>query len=331
MDFLFIAQQTLGATIGVNTIIFALAAIGLNMHFGYTGLLNFGQAGFLAVGAYSVAVSVETYGIPLFISFLIGILNSVIFALILGIPTLRLRADYLAIVTIAAAEIIRKVTRSATFNDVLGGSDGISGKFGKDFFDFNPFKSGLETSIIRFSANDLWVVIVGWTIVAIITFLMWVMVNSHWGRVLKAIREDEDAVRSLGKNVYLYKMQSLIIGGVIGSIAGFVYALSRQSVQPDNYSTALTFFTYTVLILGGAARVFSPIIGAMIFWFLIVFIEQVLRQAVTAGYIPEWLIGVNQVGQIRFMLMGLGLMLLMIFRPQGIFGDKKELALDARA
>ena len=330
MDFLFIAQQTLGATIGVNTIIFALAAIGLNMHFGYTGLLNFGQAGFLAVGAYSVAVSVETYGIPLFISFLIGILNSVIFALILGIPTLRLRADYLAIVTIAAAEIIRKVTRSATFNDVLGGSDGISGKFGKDFFDFNPFKSGLETSIIRFSANDLWVVIVGWTIVAIITFLMWVMVNSPWGRVLKAIREDEDAVRSLGKNVYLYKMQSLIIGGVIGSIAGFVYALSRQSVQPDNYSTALTFFTYTVLILGGAARVFSPIIGAMIFWFLIVFIEQMLRQAVTAGYIPEWLIGVNQVGQIRFMLMGLGLMLLMIFRPQGIFGDKKELALDAR-
>jgi branched-chain amino acid transport system permease protein len=175
------------------------------------------------------------------------------------------------------------------------------------------------------------VVIVGWIIVAIITLLMWVMVNSPWGRVLKAIREDEDAVRSLGKNVYLYKMQSLIIGGVIGSIAGFVYALSRQSVQPDNYSTALTFFAYTVLILGGAARVFSPIIGAMIFWFLIVFIEQLLRQAVTAGYIPEWLIGVNQVGQIRFMLMGLALMLLMIYRPQGIFGDKKELALDARA
>lgn len=331
MDFLFIIQQTLSATLGVNTIIFALAAIGLNMHFGYTGLLNFGQAGFLAVGAYSVGVSVMTFGIPLFISFLIGVLNSVIFALILGVPTLRLRADYLAIVTIAAAEIIRKVTRSATFKDVLGGSDGISGKFGKDFFDLNPFKSGLETVIIRFSGNDLWVVIVGWLLIAIITVLMWVMVNSPWGRVLKAIREDEDAVRSLGKNVYLYKMQSLIIGGVIGSIAGFVYALSRQSVQPDNYSTALTFFAYTVLILGGAARVFSPIIGAMIFWFLIVLIEQILRQAVTAGYIPEWLIGVNQVGQIRFMLMGLGLMLLMIFRPQGIFGDKKELALDARA
>lgn len=331
MDFTFIIQQTLGATIGVNAVIFALAAIGLNMHFGYTGLLNFGQAGFLAVGAYSVAVSVMSFEIPLFIALLIGILNSIIFALILGVPTLRLRADYLAIVTIAAAEIIRKIARSATFKDVLGGSDGISGKFGKDFFDLNPFKTGLETSIIRFSANDLWVVIIGWLLVAIITFLMWIMVNSPWGRVIKAIREDEDAVKSLGKNVYLYKMQSLIIGGVIGSFAGFIYALSRQSVQPDNYGTALTFFAYTVLILGGAARILSPIIGAMIFWFLIVFIEQVLRQAVSAGYIPEWLIGVNQVGQIRFMLMGLGLMLLMIFRPQGIFGDKKELALDAKA
>ena len=331
MDFTFIIQQTLGATIGVNAVIFALAAIGLNLHFGYTGLLNFGQAGFLAVGAYSVAVSVMSFEIPLFIALLIGILNSIIFALILGVPTLRLRADYLAIVTIAAAEIIRKIARSATFKDVLGGSDGISGKFGNDFFDLNPFKTGLETSIIRFSANDLWVVIIGWLLVAIITFLMWIMVNSPWGRVIKAIREDEDAVKSLGKNVYLYKMQSLIIGGVIGSFAGFIYALSRQSVQPDNYGTALTFFTYTVLILGGAARILSPIIGAMIFWFLIVFIEQVLRQAVSAGYIPEWLIGVNQVGQIRFMLMGLGLMLLMIFRPQGIFGDKKELALDAKA
>jgi branched-chain amino acid transport system permease protein len=233
--------------------------------------------------------------------------------------------------TIAFAEIVRQVARSATFNDSLGGSDGITGKFGKEFFDLNPFKGGLTTPILRFNGNDLWVVITGWVLVAIITFIMWIMVNSPWGRVMRAIREDEDAVRSLGKNVYLYKMQSLIIGGVIGSMAGFVYALSRQSVQPDNYGTALTFFAYTVLILGGAARVFAPIVGAMIFWFLIVFIEQILREGVSSNIIPDWLIGVNQVGQIRFMLMGLGLMLLMIFRPQGIFGDKKELALDARA
>jgi branched-chain amino acid transport system permease protein len=331
MDFLFITQQTLSATIGVNAIIFALAAIGLNMHFGYTGLLNFGQAGFLAIGAYSVAVPVISFGISLWVAFLIGIINSIIFALLLGIPTLRLRADYLAIVTIAAAEIVRQIARSATFNDTLGGSDGITGKFGAEFFALNLFKDGITTPILRFNANDLWVVITGWALVALITFAMWRMVNSPWGRLMRAIREDEDAVKSLGKNVYLYKMQSLIIGGVIGACGGFVYALSRQSVQPDNYGTALTFFAYTVLILGGAARVFAPIVGAMIFWFLIVFIEQMLRAGVSANLIPDWLIGPNQVGQIRFMLMGIGLMLLMIYRPQGIFGDKKELALDAKA
>jgi ABC-type branched-subunit amino acid transport system permease subunit len=331
MDFIFIVQQSLSAAIGVNTIIFALAAIGLNMHFGYTGLLNFGQAGFLAVGAYTTAVLVVSYDFSLWIALSCSILTSIIFALILGIPTLRLRADYLAIVTIAAAEIVRQIARSATFNEILGGSDGITGKFGKEFFDLNPFTSGIDTPILRFTANDLWVVITGWLLVAAILGLMWLLVSSPWGRVLKAIREDEDAVRSVGKNVYLYKIQSLIFGGVIGSFAGAVYALSRQSVQPDNYGTALTFFAYTVLILGGAARVFSPVVGSIIFWFLLVFIEQTLREAVKANFIPEWLIGANQVGQVRFMLVGLGLMLLMIFRPQGIFGDKKELALDARA
>ncbi len=331
MDFLFIIQQALSSAIGVNTIIFALAAIGLNMHFGYTGLLNFGQAGFLAVGAYTTAVLVVSYNFSLWTALGVSILTSTVFALILGLPTLRLRADYLAIVTIAAAEIIRQVARSATFNETLGGSDGITGKFGKEFFDLNPFTTGIETPIIRFTPNDLWVVITGWLLVAAVLGIMWLLVNSPWGRVLKAIREDEEAVRSVGKNVYLYKMQSLIIGGIIGSLGGAVYALSRQSVQPDNYGTALTFFAYTVLILGGAARVFSPVVGAIIFWFLLVLIEQTLRQAVSADLIPDWLIGPNQVGQVRFMLVGLGLMLLMIFRPQGIFGDRKELALDARA
>jgi neutral amino acid transport system permease protein len=331
MDLTFILQQSFSAALGVNAIIFALAAIGLNMHFGYTGLLNFGQAGFLAVGAYSVAVLVVQFELSLWLALFIGIINSVILALLLGIPTLRLRADYLAIVTIAAAEIIRQVARSASLREYFGGSDGIAGKFGREFFALNPFTSGFSAPLLRFGANDLWVVLVGWVLVALFVLLTFLIVRSPWGRVIKAIREDEDAVRSLGKNVYLYKMQSLILGGIAGSVAGFVYALSRQAVQPDNYSTALTFFAYAVLILGGAARVFGPVIGSMIFWFLLVFIEQVLRSAVTNGYIPTYIMNANQVGQVRFILVGIGLMLLMIFRPQGIFGDRKELALDARA
>jgi branched-chain amino acid transport system permease protein len=322
MDWTFIFQQSISSAVGVNAIIFALAAIGLNMHFGYTGLLNFGQAGFLAVGAYTVAVLVVNFDVSVWIAFLAGIFAAILLALLLGVPTLRLRADYLAIVTIATAEIIRQVARSVTLREYFGGSDGITGKFGADFFAINPFPAGLDLPLLRYTPNDLWVVVVGWGLV---------VMRSPWGRVIKAIREDEEAVRSLGKNVYLYKMQSLVLGGVVGAFAGFVYAISRQSVQPDNYSTALTFFAYAVLILGGAARVLGPVVGAVIFWFLLVFIEQTLRGLVNIDKIPDWLMNQNQVGQVRFMLVGLGLMLLMIYRPQGIFGDKKELALDARA
>jgi ABC-type branched-subunit amino acid transport system permease subunit len=331
MDFAFIFQQSISSAIGVNAIIFALAAIGLNMHFGYTGLLNFGQAGFLAVGAYTVATLVVTFEVSLWLAFLAGIGTSIILALLLGIPTLRLRADYLAIVTIATSEIIRQVARSVSMREYLGGSDGITGKFGAEFFALNPFPNGLETPLLRFTPNDLWVVLVGWGLVAIFVTLTWMVMRSPWGRVIKAIREDEDAVRSLGKNVYLYKMQSLILGGVVGSFAGFVYAISRQSVQPDNYSTALTFFAYAVLILGGAARVMGPVVGSIIFWFLLVFIEQMFRQGMSNDLIPSWLMNQNQVGSVRFILVGVALMLLMIYRPQGIFGDKKELALNARA
>ncbi|MDQ1670373.1 MAG: branched-chain amino acid transport system permease protein, partial [Actinomycetota bacterium] len=150
------------------------------------------------------------------------------------------------------------------------------------------------------------------------------------GRVLKAIREDEDAVRSLGKNVYYYKMQSLIIGGVLGSLGGFVYALGQASIQPDIFGTDTTFFAYTILILGGAARVASPVVGAIVFWMLLSLTDNVLNEAIDAGYISSSVINNTQVGQFRFMLVGLLLMLLMIFRPQGIFGDRREIALDAR-
>jgi branched-chain amino acid transport system permease protein len=164
--------------------------------------------------------------------------------------------------------------------------------------------------------------------VALACLFVYLLVRSPWGRVLKAIREDEDAVRSLGKNVYAYKMQSLIIGGVLGCLGGFIYGLGQNSIQPDIFGTDTTFFAYTVLILGGAARVGAPVIGAMLFWVLLSLTDNILNEAIDAGYIS--FINNTQVGQVRFMLVGLGLMLLMIFRPQGIFGDRREIALDAR-
>jgi branched-chain amino acid transport system permease protein len=152
--------------------------------------------------------------------------------------------------------------------------------------------------------------------------------KSPWGRVLKAIREDEDAVRSLGKNVFSYKMQSLILGGVIGSLGGFIYGLAFASVQPDIFGTETTFFAYTIVILGGAARVFGPVVGSMIFWVLLVLVNGVLSGAVESGLIT--FMDITQVGPFRFLLVGLGLILLLVYRPQGIFGDKREIAIDAR-
>src|SRR6188472_2244749 len=119
MDWSRIIINALEASIGLQTVVFALAAIGLNVHFGYTGLLNFGQSAFLAVAAYGLAVTVATFDLPMWLGILIGLLGAVVLALLLGIPTLRLRADYLAIVTIAAAEIIRLTVRSVTFEETF--------------------------------------------------------------------------------------------------------------------------------------------------------------------------------------------------------------------
>ena len=172
--------------------------------------------------------------------------------------------------------------------------------------------------------------LVGWGLVGLSSYLVYLLMRSPWGRVVKGIREDEDAMRSLGKNVNFYKMQSLILGGVIGALGGILFAISRQSVQPDNYSTALTFFAYTALILGGTAKIFGPILGSMIFWALLSFTDVILRQAVSNDYIPDDLLSGTRVGIIRFILVGVALILLMVFRPQGILGDKKEVAIGER-
>lgn len=331
MDWGQVWQQSITQMIGYNAVIYCLAAIGLNLQFGYTGLLNFGQAGFAAIGGYAIAVTTTTFGMNFWLGIVFGIIGAVLFGLLLGIPTLRLRADYLAIVTIASAEIIRLLLRSVALHQWLGGSDGISGQFAKDFYALNPFTGPVNIlGIISFSQNDAWIVTVGWVIVAIFTVLVWLLTRSPWGRVIKSIREDEDAARSLGRNIFAFKIQALVLGGVIGSFAGMVFAIQAQSVQADNYATDLTFFAYAVLILGGTARVLGPIAGTFIFWFLLVFIVQFLSEAVAAGWIPASVLSADQIGQVRFMLVGLGLMLLMIFRPQGVFGDRKELALDAR-
>ena len=336
MDWNSILSNAFRSGISQQAIIFALAAIGLNLHFGYTGLLNFGQVAFMAVGAYGVGITTDTLGAPLWVGIIVGLLAGVVLGILLGLPTLRLRADYLAIVTIAVGEIIRLIVRAATLSDVTGGSNGING-FANSFQDWNPLNNTATYGFrlfdrinLEFSGADIWELAVGWTLVLLSVLLVWKLVNSPWGRVLKSIREDEDAATALGKNVFRFKMQSLILGGAFGTLAGIFYAIQQNSVQPDNYATQQTFFALTAAILGGLARVWGPVVGAMLFWVILSFTENVLIELIENDIMPDWLMTRSQVGPVRFMLVGLTLMLLMIFRPQGIFGDKREIAIDAR-
>ena len=323
MDWGAIVNNTLAGLLTPTTLAFALAALGLAMHFGFAGLLNFGIAGFMAIGAYGYAISVLTFGLPWWVGMIIGVVGSILFAILLGIPTLRLRGDYLAIVTIAAAEIVRLLFLTTAFIDVTGSADGLFGyNLAGGFNAANPFPPGsYGFGPWTYNSETLWVLTFGLTVLAICVWLLWALMRSPWGRVIKGIREDEDAVRALGKNVFAYKMQALIIGGVFGGLGGIVYA-AFSNVSPSVYVTSLTFFIWTSLLLGGAATIFGPVIGAVIFWTIQAFLTNILPELAANGFLP---VQGTQAATLRFVLVGIGLMLLVIYRPQGIFGDKREM------
>lgn len=330
MNFLTILTDAVRGMVGSNAAIYALAAVGLNIHFGYTGLLNFGHIAFMLVGAYGVAISVSIFGLSLWTGVLVAILCAVVLALVLGIPTLRLRSDYLAITTIAAGEILRIVYRSGFAEPLTGGVYGLR-QFADGFYELSPIPSGgYGIGPIRFSANDLWVMIVAWTLVLLCCLLTYRLVHSPWGRALRSVREDEEAARALGKNAYGYKLQSLILGGVIGSLAGVLLAISTQAVTPDTYTPVQTFYLYTLLILGGASRVAGPVLGSVVFWCVLTFFDSFLRQLIGAGVVPPGVLDASDIGGLRFTLVGLGLILLMAFWPAGILGNRREMAIDGR-
>lgn len=309
------------------TAAFALAAIGLNFHFGLTGLLNMGQAGFMLLGMYGFAIATRE-GWPIWAAILVAMGCAIVFGLILGWPTLRLRGDYLAIVTIAAAEIIRYTGRSQALLDLTGASVGIRGKDYKFVFEnLSPFPDR-QVTILFFTfhgtkSSSWWLMLVAWIVVVAFALVFWRLSRSPWGRVLKGIREDEDAVRALGKSVYWYKMQALIIGGVLGALAGVLWSLGA-SVQPDSMSRTTTFWIWTILLLGGAATVFGPLLGSVIF-----FTSLSLIKGFAKLFIPSEILPTTAIEPFSLVIVGVTLMLLVVFRPQGILGNKKELAFHA--
>lgn len=332
----------LRTSIGVQAATFALAAVGLNLHYGYTGLLNFGVVAFMAAGAYGMAIFFTQgwLGGSLILAIAAGLVFAVGIALSIGLPSLRLRADYLAITTIAIAEVLRISFRSQRLLDLTGGPFGLPSIEDRNAdvsfsdvvtVDWNPISDGSYGFWrLRFDEQTLWVMILGWMMVLLATLLIWALMRSPWGRVIKAIREDEDAARALGKNVFSYKLQSLIIGGMIAALAGITRALDTGFVETQQFRPQTTFFIWTVLILGGAASVWGPVVGSMTFWFVIIFVEELLRQMVDSGWIPEAILLSNDIASVRMIMMGVMLGALMIWRPQGIVGKKEEAQIDVR-
>jgi neutral amino acid transport system permease protein len=328
MDFVKVLIDATRAAVGIPAAAFALSSIGLNLQFGYTGLLNFGHVASMLVGAYGMAITVDMGG-SLWLGIPVGVLCAVLLGLMVGAPTLRLRADYLAIVTIAAAEILRLVVRSSLAAPLTKGIFGIQA-FADEFFALNPIPDGYYgIGRLRFDARGVWVMLVGWGLVLLAIAFLRKLISSPWGRVIRAIREDEDAARSLGKNVFGYKLQSLMIGGAIGALAGMMLAIDQQNVTPDNYIPLLTFYAFTIVILGGPGTLWGPVIGSVVFWFIFEFLDGVMTAAVVEGWFGD-LLRSSDIGPLRFALFGIGLMWLMAFRPQGIFGKREEMLIDGR-
>ena len=325
MEFLSsLLEAMLQTAISPVTAAFVIAAIGLNIHFGFTGLMNMGQAGFMLLGGYGFVISIMS-GLGFVPALIISMLASALFALLLGIPTLKLRGDYLAIVTIGAAEIVRMVARLANLSPITGGPSGIqSPNFRVELNALSPLPEG-RTSIlgleyVNTGVDDWWSRIVAWGLVALFILITWLLMRSPWGRVLKGIREDEDAVRSLGKSTFSYKMQALIIGGVMGGFGGIIMVLP-SAINPDGMGRATTFNLWMIMLLGGAATILGPLLGSILF-----FVVRLVISATMTEFVPANVFNAQQTEIVSWILIGAMLMLLVIFRPQGILGNKKELS-----
>lgn len=186
--------------VGVTAGVYAIFALGLQLNVGFTGLVNLGQAGFMAIGAYAVGMLVVDAGWPLLLALPAAILVAIAAGALVGLPTLRLRADYFGVVTIAFSEITRYTLQNAAF---AGGNQGVLGYDG-GWRDFQAWASTNLAPIGLGGTTQLPLLIADWSTLAVCLAALVVLQRSPWGRVLKAIREDEDAAGALGKNVFAF-------------------------------------------------------------------------------------------------------------------------------
>ncbi|MEL4895887.1 branched-chain amino acid ABC transporter permease [Crocosphaera sp. Alani8] len=358
--------------------IYSIFALGLNLQWGFTGLINFGVVGFMTLGAYT-SVLLTVVGVPFILAVLMGAILAAILGLLIGLSTLRLREDYLAIVTIGVSELVRLVASNEEW--LTRGVRGLQGYplplnieaglpmkilltvvfsllalyaqwtlykslayqwkqnkeiQGKSYQPRKPFSLivwGIITTSLILIVYLAWIIALWFDsyeynqglmvlvllVLAIVYASLELLVNSPWGRVLKSIREDEEVPRALGKNILLYKLQAFMLGGAIAGTAGAFFAWQLRAIYPDRFEPLITFNTWIIVVLGGSGSNAGTLLGAVIFW---------SYDSLTRFILPQ--LGISsqsQAGYFRIMIIGLILMILMVWRPQGILGKKEELTL----
>ncbi|WP_353643344.1 branched-chain amino acid ABC transporter permease [Mesorhizobium sp. WSM2239] len=305
---------TYGAFFLTMALTYAIMCLGLNVQWGQTGLFNVGIAGFVAIGAYVSALLTTPdaadrlggFGLPIVAGWLGAALAAGLVAFLIGALTIRLRADYLAIATFGVAVAVQLC--ALNLEAITGGPFGIG-------FIPRPF-AGLAGDPLAFSLANLGVLVL---VVLALYLALERLLRSPWGRVLRAIREDETAALALGKSATRFRLQAFAIGGAIMGLAGAAQAHFIGFIAPDNYMPMLTFQVWAMLIVGGSGNNRGAILGAVLVWGI---------WAGSAGAIASLFPPGEQAraASLQIVMIGVGLCAILLLRPRGILGEVKTVS-----
>ncbi|WP_267641466.1 branched-chain amino acid ABC transporter permease [Haloarchaeobius amylolyticus] len=300
--------------VGILFVVYGILVLGLDLQYGHTGLVNFGHVVFFAAGAYTVAMlsAVDSFegialGYPWPLGLLAGVLVAALLGAFVGATSLRLRGDFLAIATLATAEIFHSLF--INFTDVFGGSTGIFGV---------PTPLG-DLAGSRDATLVATLLVFGGF--AALTFAVVArLTEAPYGRVLRAIRADELVTRSVGKTTFSYKMQSFVYGAALAGFAGGIFAMYNGAISPDFFELQVTVTVWIGMLLGGASKHRAVLGGLAIIMGLRLF------SRFAQGAAP---VSAGEFASIRLIVVGLILVLVIRYRPAGIWGDERELEVDS--
>ena len=354
--------------------VYGMVTLALNLHWGYTGLFNIGVAGFMAIGLYVtmiLAKPAETagaaqypgLGLPMPIAVIGGMLAAAIAGFIVALPALRLRADYFAIVTIAFSEIVRLLLKSGALESFTvfgrelgtGGGRGIIANYSDPMnfvFDLPAFTTFVDTMNrwIGFGPRQARALVYSLVLILILVGFYWLIQRtsrSPFGRVLKAIREDEEAAQALGKNTNMFKIKVFVLGCALIGLAGILWRFRRTGVTPDAFRPHVTFYIWIALIIGGAGSNTGSVLGSGLFVAVLFEGPRYIRRLIvswvnvdaapntfaeatsgllSADPVPLFRYTIDNLLTLQFVIMGITLILLMQRRPDGLLGHREETA-----